>query len=337
MHYNVDKALLVGGKSRPSYNGGKVYKPIEFIIAGRATMDNSATESAIKDLAAEAVSDHFDNVIRFLDVDKHLKVKVRIRQGSGELVELYKRLSKGEVPLSNDTSIGTGFYPFDELESTVYKTEKLLNSETTKKDYPYLGEDIKVMGIRENNDIRLTIAVAIVDRFISDIEDYKNKISDIHDLISCQEWIKPNYTIFLNTADSYNEESIYITVTGTSAEHGDDGQVGRGNRANGLITPYRPMTMEAVSGKNPISHVGKIYNIFASELSRSIVENGFGIEASVNIVSQIGKPVTQPQITEIRVKDQTVNGSVIIDMAKGMLESLPDLWKRIIKGEFVIS
>jgi S-adenosylmethionine synthetase len=42
-----------------------------------------------------------------------------------------------------------------------------------------------------------------------------------------------------------------LTVTGTSAENGDDGQVGRGNRINGLITPYHPMSLEATSGKKP--------------------------------------------------------------------------------------
>ncbi len=33
--------------------------------------------------------------------------------------------------------------------------------------------------------------------------------------------------------------------SGLSAETGDDGQVGRGNRVNGLITPNGPMSLEA--------------------------------------------------------------------------------------------
>jgi len=55
--------------------------------------------------------------------------------------------------------------------------------------------------------------------------------------------------IVINNADT--SETAYLTVTGTSAEAGDDGQVGRGNRANGLITPCRPMSLEAVAGKIP--------------------------------------------------------------------------------------
>jgi len=66
---------------------------------------------------------------------------------------------------------------------------------------------------------------------------------------------------------------LYLTATGTSAEQGDDGQVGRGNRVNGLITPYRPMTLEAAAGKNPVSHVGKTYNIAARQICDKIVDD----------------------------------------------------------------
>jgi S-adenosylmethionine synthetase len=36
---------------------------------------------------------------------------------------------------------------------------------------------------------------------------------------------------------------------------------GRGNRVGGLITPCRPMTLEAAAGKNAAMHVGKSYSI----------------------------------------------------------------------------
>src|SRR5208282_4640638 len=36
-HHNVDKGLLVGGKSNAVFGGGKVSDPIYILIAGRAT------------------------------------------------------------------------------------------------------------------------------------------------------------------------------------------------------------------------------------------------------------------------------------------------------------
>ena len=203
------------------------------------------------------------------------------------------------MPLSNDTSIGTGFYPFDETESLIYKIEQLLNSDDIKVQYPFIGEDIKVMGVRNKDNIEITLAVAMIDRYIDSLNDYKDKIIKVETLIKSQGWFCSNYRVQINTADNYENESIYSTVTGTSAENGDDGQVGRGNRANGLITPYRLMTLEAVAGKNPINHVGKLYNLFANELSKTIVENGYARECCVTLVSQIGKPINEPQIIHI--------------------------------------
>ncbi|MGL1376881.1 methionine adenosyltransferase, partial [Vibrio parahaemolyticus] len=36
-HYNVDKALLVGGESAPRFGGGRLLTKLRMIICGRAT------------------------------------------------------------------------------------------------------------------------------------------------------------------------------------------------------------------------------------------------------------------------------------------------------------
>ncbi|MCK5709782.1 MAG: S-adenosylmethionine synthase, partial [Deltaproteobacteria bacterium] len=264
-------------------------------------------------------------------------INSKIGPGSGELIELFSRFSKGEVPLSNDTSAGAGFYPLDTLEKTVYETEKFLNSPEVKRIYPFVGEDIKVMGIRNKEEIRLTVAIATVDRYISSLEDYIYKIKNVREILLEQEWVGSNMKFDINTADSYERESIYLTVTGTSAEGGDDGQVGRGNRANGLITPYRPMTLEAVAGKNPISHVGKIYNLFAIDLCKKVVEGQHAQEAYAYIVSQIGKPINEPLVLDIQVKGKDFNGKAIRRIAEEMLDEMPYMWKKTIDRQYEIA
>src|ERR1700733_2010415 len=37
LHHNVDKGLLVGGKSNAVFGGGRVIDPIYILVAGRAT------------------------------------------------------------------------------------------------------------------------------------------------------------------------------------------------------------------------------------------------------------------------------------------------------------
>lgn len=337
LHHNVDKALLVGGYSEPAYKGGKVIKPIEVIISGRATNEYKGKILPVEEVAEKAIEKYLGQTIRNLDVEKAININIKIRPGSSELTELFERKLTRQMPLSNDTSIGTGFYPFDETESLIYKIEQLLNSDDIKVQYPFIGEDIKVMGVRNKDNIEITLAVAMIDRYIDSLNDYKDKIIKVETLIKSQGWFCSNYRVQINTADNYENESIYSTVTGTSAENGDDGQVGRGNRANGLITPYRPMTLEAVAGKNPINHVGKLYNLFANELSKTIVENGYARECCVTLVSQIGKPINEPQIIHIVVKDKEAEDISIADTCNELLRAMPFMWKDILQSRFSVA
>ena len=64
---------------------------------------------------------------------------------------------------------------------------------------------------------------------------------------------------------------------GLSAESGDDGQVGRGNRINGPITPYRPMSLEAAAGKNPVTHTGKLYNLLGDRMAHALLREIPGV------------------------------------------------------------
>ncbi len=106
----------------------------------------------------------------------------------------------------------------------------------------------------------------------------------------------------MNAADRPDLGEVYLTVTGTSAEAGDDGQVGRGNRINGLITPGRPMSLEAAAGKNPVSHVGKIYNVAAQAIARRVVADlPEVLYAECLLVSRIGAPITTPAVAEVRI------------------------------------
>jgi S-adenosylmethionine synthetase len=108
--------------------------------------------------------------------------------------------------------------------------------------------------------------------------------------------------VSVNAADQPSTGAIYLTVTGTSAEAGDDGQVGRGNRVNGLITPCRRMSLEAAAGKNPVTHVGKIYNVLASELAQTLVREIPEVAAAECLIaSRIGRPLASPMVLHVKM------------------------------------
>lgn len=308
LHHNLDKTLVVGGQARPVFGGGEVIQPIYIIVSGRATVEvrrgNETEKVPIGPIILEAakrwIRDHF----RFLDPERHVVIDYRIGQGSADLTGVYD-LGAKSVPLANDTSIGVGYAPLSTLETLVYQIERTLNSAEFKSRLPEVGEDVKVMGVRVERDVKITIAAAMIsslvkdkDHYLSVKEEVKRRVEDLASKIA------PGYNVSVdvNTADKPEHNIYYLTVTGTSAEHGDDGMTGRGNRANGLITPMRVMSMEAAAGKNPVSHVGKIYNILAQKIADRIYKEVKGVvEVSVEVVSQIGRPITEPKILNVEL------------------------------------
>jgi len=344
MHHNVDKALLVGGEANPVFGGGEVISPIEIYLVGRALREKDGQPLPVEEIAIEVTRRWIKENIRNLDPDRHIIVKPRIKPGSKDLVDLFLRFQqKGEIPLANDTSFGVGYAPLDDLEKIVFETEQLLNSPSFKEEHPYVGEDVKVMGVRIREKIRITVACAFVSRYIDSLEDYLEKKEKIRNIV--QEMARNLTTreveVFLNTADDPTRESVYITVTGTSAEQGDDGQVGRGNRVNGLITPYRPMSLEAAAGKNPISHIGKIYNVVANIIADRVVSEVEEVEeAYCYLVSQIGKPINEPQVCDVKIRTpKEIKGieEEVRRIAEEELQRMPETWKKFLNREFSVA
>lgn len=304
LHHNTDEVQITAGESDPQFGGGQIIKPIEILLTGRAakefTLPNGQTHKVgVDTIAIEAAKDFLKENIINLDIEYGTVVECKIGQGSADLRDVFQRTD--QIPSSNDTSFGVGFAPFSDTENLVLKTEELLNSKDFKKQYPFVGEDIKVMGLREKDNITLTIAAAFVSKYVDDRDAYLSGKEELIDIVKdlAAKTTDLSVDTLINTADDESkkdESGYYLTVTGTSAEMGDDGSVGRGNRANGLITPNRPMSMEATSGKNPINHVGKIYNLLSNEITREVVSDVEGVRnIDMVILSQIGKPIDQPR------------------------------------------
>ena len=311
LHHNLDKVLLVGGQASPIFGGGEVIQPIYILVSGRATTEvirNGRVEPIpVGTIVVKAVKDWIRRNFRFLDPDSHVVVDYRIGKGSVDLVEVFK--ARAKAPLANDTSIGVGYAPLSTLEKLVFQTERMLNSKEFKEKLPAVGEDIKVMGLRKDKSIELTIAAAMISSQLRDVDEYVNVKEEVRErILDLASKIASDYDVrvYINTADMVEKGIVYITVTGTSAEHGDDGATGRGNRVNGLITPMRPMSLEATAGKNPVNHVGKIYNVAASLIARKIYEQVKGVrEVYVELLSQIGRPIDDPLVANVKILPET--------------------------------
>ena len=337
LHYNTDETQLVAGTAAPAYGGGEVLEPIYILVVGRATKKFDGERIPAESIALRAARDYLDEQFPHLDLGSDVIVDVQFGEGSGDLQTVF-----GEdeaVPMANDTSYGVGHAPLTETEQIVLHTEQELTGDYAASN-PVVGQDVKVMGKREGDHIDVTVAVAMVDEHVPDLDAYKAAVSDVRAFVTdlAEEYTDRDVTVHVNTADDYDAESIYLTTTGTSAEQGDDGSVGRGNRANGLITPNRPMSMEATSGKNPVNHIGKIYNLLSTEIAQSVASEVDGIrQVQMRLLSQIGSPIDEPHVADATVitEDGVAVGDVEADIQATIddeLADVTDITRQVIDG-----
>ena len=199
-HFNLDKALLAAGLAEYRFGGGDVTSPMRFYIGDRATYQVGKRKVNLEKIIKDEIYSFLKKNFRFLN-RKNFIVINEIKPGSSSLQDIFKRKTK--VLPANDTSALVGYAPMTVLETIVLRVEQFLNSESFKKYHPEVGEDIKIMGRREGKKYFLTVAIAFVDRFIKNENDYFEKKARVKKEI--EKFIKEKFSlrpeISLNTLD----------------------------------------------------------------------------------------------------------------------------------------
>jgi S-adenosylmethionine synthetase len=293
-HFNVDKAILAAGSVNVRFGGGEHTRASRLVLVGKADSlqewrpDPEALAKKYKDkllgLLPDATSEAFD-------------VEVWLNQSSADLASVVTTRDD-DVPLANDTSFAAVSLPRSPLESTVHHVESHLNGADFRSALP-IGRDIKVMGARIDGASHVTVACPVLSRSVTSRSDYDDVVAQVRMAVAqiASEELGQGVDIKINQADQ--DDSPYLTITGTSAEAGDDGQVGRGNRFGGLITPYRPMSLEAAAGKNPAAHVGKTYHAVAADIAHRLAQETDISESTIRMLSSIGRSVANPEAVHI--------------------------------------
>ena len=305
LHFNADKGMLVAGQVACRFGGGSVLAPMRLVMGDRATFEWNHKRIPVKEIAERAAYTWFKRHLPRIKPLKDLECQVELKPASEELRSVSER--PREV-VANDTSATVGYAPFTPTERLVFQIEQFLNSRSFKKECPDTGEDVKVLAVRQGRDLNVTVAMPFLAPLIrSESEYFKRKTAVgrvLTDFVSRKVGDRFFPRLFLNVLDQRGagEAGAYLTVLGTSAEAGDSGEVGRGNRVCGIISLRRPASAEAAPGKNPVAHVGKIYNVLAQVLAENIHKKVRGIlDVTVWITSQIGHPISSPQSVVVEV------------------------------------
>ena len=338
-HYNVDKALLIAGQCAKGFGWGEIRRPMEFILGDRATFEVGGRRLPVEATVHAAVeawtAAHLPHVRPGVD----LRTRVALAPGSAELQSIF---AAGAGPIaSNDTSGASGWAPLSPTEDTVLAVERFLNGAEFKRRFADTGQDVKVFGLREDDLVAVTVAMPLQCRAVASEDAYFRRKQEILAALAERFAGGPLRLDFrLNNLDApgAGADGVYLTLTGTSAEDADSGEVGRGNGANGLIAFSRPAGGEAAAGKNPVAHAGKIYSVLSHRLAALIhARHPELLQVHVHLVSRIGEPVDRPWtgVQLVLPKDMLVTdvAATVREVVEAELARLPAFRAELARGE----
>lgn len=315
LRHMIDKLSILGGGSKVYFGKAQIISPIRILVNGRFTNRYKEENIDYMKIVEYTIKKYFKELFPLLDCEKYLKIidNTHHNEGPGVIYnddnttnndrKKFFEVSNDNDMLNhnnqfkcNDTSTTVSYYPMSKLEQTVLKIEQTLNSNEYSKMNPWVGSDIKVMGIRKDNKIEITSCVPLISTYVLSLEDYKSKIKiikkDIREVVKSFFPENP-ILIYLNTRDNYEKNDLYLTAIGSAVESGDEGAVGRGNRSRGVIPFCRNFSMEAPCGKNPVYHTGKLFTAIGDIISKKIYDQ-YNLENVVYCTSKMGDNIKNP-------------------------------------------
>lgn len=348
LHHNFDKLCILGGSSKVLYGSYEIINPIRILVNGRATSRFAENDLNIEGLIDKTCREFFEDRLPILDSKKDISIVLNLSKASspGQVHtsnsdktrhHWFEPRGVEDLPehknlYSNDTSLGTGYAPLSRVENMVMKLSDYL-SYRPREDAPnWLGTDVKVMVHAYGDDVDLTLCVPQISKYVKNRTEYISNIDWLHrDILAFLAKIDNKLKIILsiNARDNLEKDEIYLTATGSSIESGDEGVVGRGNRVNGLITPKRPMNLEGANGKNPVYHVGKVYNILANHIAYEIYK-ATNSPVVVDLISKTGNSLKEPWKILIQLEDLEVDQEKVYKIIAEHLDKIPELTNNII-------
>lgn len=320
LHQMLDKIMFMGGMSEIKFGIGEMTSPWRLVINGRLSRRFGNELIDCEEISEKTALDYLGKIVPRFDANQWLKF-YHFTTDYALVPHWFNPRSIDDLPdaktaYSNDTSVAFGYWPLSKTEQLALYMEKYFYDDQGQPRFPYIGQDIKVMCARRQNNVDITMCVPMFSQDTPDEGTYQERIKRLHDdlLNEAEKFIgdKRRVQLFLNTQDlkaTTDKKSVghYFVASGSALDYGEEGVVGRGNRSRGVISAVRPLTMEAISGKNPVYYVGKVYNYLADKLSKQIAEEQ-ECECNVFISSRNSDSLNAPHSVVVQIdKKRDVN------------------------------
>lgn len=339
-HYWFDKVMLIGGEANIDFQKGVVEKPYRVIFAGKVSKYIADKEIPLEQILFASCVEVLEKVLTGFDKNKHLVIDNQLvdYQGAGRKSSRYRPSTIEDLPeitseqVSNDTNLLSGYAPLSPLENLVLTIERYINGKVFKEKFYDTGWDVKVFGSRSYNNFKLVVNIPFLAKYIKSTQHYFERKNEVYKHL--KEYLNTNfsYEVDLEMNATDRNGRAYLTALGSVADTGDVGVVGRGNRINGLITPMRPMSIEASSGKNSVDHTGKLYAILADDLAKDIYDS-IEIPVEVHIFTTKERQLDSPDEIIIKLSNQMVTEeerNIIQKIVQMKLANITDIVMKLI-------
>lgn len=97
LHHNVDKSLLVGGRSLPAFAGGQVVQPMDLFLSGRATTNVHGKQVPVAQITQAAVSGWLRRNLHAVDPTSHIRVHDLVSVQSRKTLQNQQEVSFGDL------------------------------------------------------------------------------------------------------------------------------------------------------------------------------------------------------------------------------------------------
>jgi S-adenosylmethionine synthetase len=340
----VDKVALVGAEAEVTFGRYAVHKPISAYLFGKVTRSVGGQSLPIEGLFRAAVEDVLTEATGSDDIVCSVRSFVENTAGVGaDHPASFYRPSAGEecrVPgggaLANDTAFCSAYAPADPLDVLAIDVENHVNSPSFRDAFRGLGSDVKVMLTRAADVLEATVCLPVYPETVGSHREYTALVAEAYDRLDAfvnehpvvrqRPWLT---RLSVNTKDQGS--SAYLAPFGTSLGKGDCGLVGRGNKANGVISASGGAGVEALAGKNPVHHTGKLYTLAAARLADRIHAK-LGVPNEVVLVSRNGDRLDDPSFVGVRLarRGNRLNHGAVEELTAATLAELPLLSERLL-------
>ena len=313
LHHNIDKVYIGGGLFLLEDGKIKRHNKIRVELNGRVSNTMNGESIDLESLFTPVIVSYLSTVMPRIK-KSDLNIKINCTQFS-KREYWYEPRDIRDVPDANelfaaDTSLcilhGTKTYCEKlalALEQSFWKYNDL--GYATPK-YDDIGQDIKVMVSRINNDVTATICMPVYkdiyetkeeyDKIVMKHEDILYEVASNIDNPKCY-----NLKIEINRMPDGSYRN-YSLVKGSCIECGEEGLVGRGNNAQGLISSLREHTVEAPCGKNERYHTGRVINFMGNNAVKRINDE-LGIKTTLYCLTRNRGSIFEPYLFYLSVDD----------------------------------